>query len=446
MKPNSKKKVMLQSFLLTVISYQPLLLASEREFSGIGAVFLKPSQLMSKNSWSSTRLPKDQALENLLKYDAFWCAQAIAKNQPDVWKVLRSQYPEKIALFYVTPYTVRPNGTEAYLDYNYIEQHHPEWFLLSDARYDSIDDYKDADKRIRWISSPQSIYYNRFCLDVGNTDFQSWAVEQFLHKVNPVAGVHYSGITADNVQLTGWSRRITKQHPNWKYARSVSGWTQAYFSYLRKLHDALKKQGYILIVNHSTDYSSNRDGKEWQDLMVVVDGMADENALKVSVSNMQVFTKQQWEWSIKHHEQIINQGLYDWWICCPLKDDAKKGYEQFLYMYGSFLLTKKPGKSFFSLSGDIEGKNTVPWYHEYELPLGKPVGARYQLQGCWWRDYENAKIIVNPSRQIKNITLNSDHEWLDWADKNSSTRFVMEPVSSKILLPTVYPADGVHTD
>jgi len=420
-----------------------LSLAAAREFSGIGAVFLKPGQLLSKDSWAAAPLPVDRALEELLKYDAFWCAQTIAKYQPGVWKMLRERYPDRISLFYVTPFTVRPDGTEAYLDYEYIQRNHPEWFLLTDRRFESAGDYNEPDKRIRWNpDDPRNIYYNRFFLDVGNADFQDWAVSQFLRRINPSKGIHpgvrYSGITADNVLLTAWHKKITKRHPGWKYARSASEWNQAYFSYLKKIYNAFKQQGYLLFVNHTTDYSSDRDGNEWQDLMAVVDGMVDENALGYAKS--QVMTDQRWQWSIKHHEQILSQGLYDWWICIPAKDDSRKAYEQFLYMYCSFLLTKKPGKSFFSSSRDVDGKLTVPWYKEYDLPLGKPLGPRYIKQDCWWRDYENAKIVVNPSQQEKGITMDSNRKWLDWAGRKEGVGFTLAPVTAKILLPTVYSA------
>lgn len=402
----------------------------------IGVFFLYPGELTLKGR----PLPLSVAMENLLKYDAFFSAGTIAKLHPQAWRTLRTEYPDIPATQYVTSFTVRPDSPTSYLDYEYVEKYHPEWFLLKDEQHATAQDYRNPDKRIRWNRSDSADWnYNRFFLDVGNPAFQDWAVAEFLKKLDPLTGVNarirYSGIGADNVLLTVWANGKTTLYPDWKYTGRSSEWNQAFFSYLKKLHDALKAQGYILVVNHTTDYSSNRDGSEWQDLMAVVDGMIDEQAL---VSTAGLFGGDMWEWSLKHHEEILDKGLYDWWECNFDQKDPDKDYDDFLYIYTSFLLVRNKEHSLFAVYKCKDEIITDSWYEEYTLPIGEPVGSRYEKDGCWWRDYEYGQVVVNPSSVRCMIPLDSGTYTLDWRTKKKITRLTLEPLSATILLPTGY--------
>ena len=299
-------------------------------------------------------------------------------------------------------------------------------------------DYRDPAKRMRWINDPKSWYYNCFLLDVGNPQFQDWAVEQFVGKLDQVSGItvriRYSGIGMDMVTLTTFQNGRTKTSPDWKYASG--GWNQAYFSYIKKLHDALQRKDYVLVVNQTLDYSSQRDDSDWQSLMAIVDGMMDEEAM---MSGKNLFGGEMWGCSMRHHEDIIKKGLYDWWECNfhDYKNQSLE-YRNFLYVYCSFLLVMNNNCSLFGVHRRENGNNLDPWYEEYNLPLGSPVGLRYQQQDCWLRDYQYGRIVVNPSSNRCTISLDSDTYTLDWRTKKTITRLVLEPLSATILLPTGY--------
>jgi hypothetical protein len=419
----------------------------------IANIFYVDTQITQNNRL----LPLSAAVNNLNQYEAFWYAQRIANLHPQAWATLRSKYPGKLALHYVTPFSVVPNPSDSskmlYLDYDYIQQYHPEWFLLKDENNASSADYGNPDKRMRWNpNDPADNNYERFFLDVGNSAFQSWAVEELLKKLDPVSGistrVRYSGIAADNVLLTVWANAKTALYPNWKYAASASRWNQAYFSYLRRLHDALKQRGYLLIANATLDYSSNSDSTDWQNLMAVVDGLMNENALAMSSTSTvwgnDMFGKDAydfWDYSLLRHEKIVENGLYDWWVFIPHKDDIGSDEElkKFLYIYCSFLLVKDVDRSFFGAVREKNGTHILPWYEEYALPLGGPVGLRYQRNGCWLRDYQHGKVVVNPSAVSCTISLDSQTYTLDWRTKKAVTRVTLEPRTATILLPTGYP-------
>ena len=37
------------------------------------------------------------------------------------------------------------------------------------------------------------------------------------------------------------------------------------------------------------------------------------------------------------------------------------------------------------------------WLKEFDLDLGAPLGEKYLQNGLWQRDFEKAKVLVNPS-------------------------------------------------
>jgi hypothetical protein len=410
--------------------------------NGISVTFLKKHELMAGDSWSSKPLSPANVINNLSKYDAIWCAQLVSQYNRPVWYFLRHNRPDQIMLYYISGNTARETELNTYLNYDYINTHHPEWFLLNDTKDMQKADVKKYENRIRWEPNDEkSPYYNRFFIDVGNKDFQNWAAEEIVKRVsgkqdNLTYG--YDGLAMDNVSLVALERLLTKRHPNWKYAGNPEGWVNAYFEYLKVVHEALVAGGYILVVNHTTDYSSNRDGNDWEKIMQISDGLMDEDSLGAPGD---VLKGSKWLWTVKHHEDTLARGLSDWWVCRPVEDE-RMGHEQFLYTYCTFLLTKKSGKSFYCASRGASGyDNTkVPWYEEYDLPIGNPKSARYSQDQCWLRDYENAKIIVNPTEQTQKITVSQDKYWYSPTDNKAVSRLELKPGTGRILLPTPYPA------
>jgi hypothetical protein len=57
---------------------------------------------------------------------------------------------------------------------------------------------------------------------------------------------------------------------------------------------------------------------------------------------------------------------------------------------------------------------------------------------CWMRDYENAKIMVNPTNDQQRIVIKDKNKWLDWSRKKASNEFIIAPQTGKIFLPTPY--------
>ena len=79
---------------------------------------------------------------------------------------------------------------------------------------------------------------------------------------------------------------------------------------------------------------------------------------------------------------------------------ARGDYRAFRFGLASSLL----GNGYYSHTLHDAAYSTVPWFDEYEVPLGKPVdpwpAAAWQ-NGVWKRRYEQALVLVNPTASPK---------------------------------------------
>ena len=73
----------------------------------------------------------------------------------------------------------------------------------------------------------------------------------------------------------------------------------------------------------------------------------------------------------------------------------------------SFLLAVEPG-ALIALQWDGP-RETVARLPEQRLSLGRPLGAARQQGGVWWRDFERARVIVNPT------ALERPAPWPEWS-------------------------------
>jgi len=405
---------------------------------GISTIFLKDNELRTKDGRT---VSIDTAKKNLGKYDAIWCAQLVAEYNRPAWRFLRENNREQVMLHYVGGNSSRASKETAYLNYNYINTYHPEWFLLKDAGNTQPEDYRDENKRIRWApSNPEHRYYNRFYLDIGNEHFQKWAASQFVELVSgrkQNLTYAYDGLAMDNVNigLERWSG-LNARCPNWKYGGNPQAWHDAFFAYLKVIKKELNKNGFTLMVNHNLDYGSDVDDRYWDILLEGADGIMTERTIKRTGP---YYTDDKWLLSIKRHEEILNKGLINWWVCYPSKS-SPSAHDEFLYYYCSWLLIKKQGLSFFySTRGKYAHIHPeVPWYEEYDLALGEAISSRYSKGACWLRDYKNGKIVVNPTDKLQRIVIDKNKQWLDWENKKAVTELEIPPITGRILLPTPY--------
>lgn len=409
--------------------------------SGLSVVFLEAGQMLTGEKWSSRALDKTVVFDNLSKYDALWGADLLVECNRPAWRYLRQKKRPPIMLHYICGSTAKASRRTSYFDYDYINTFHPEWFLLKDSRNARPQDYRDEDKRIRWKpSDPKHIHYNRFYLDICNRDFQRWASKQILELVSGRTqnlDYSYTGLSMDNVQI-GWRHcsAMDNDYPNWKYKKNPEVWNKGYFSYLKTVKKELNKHGCVLAVNHNLNYGLQVDAHYWEVLYESADIIVTERSLRTTGGPH--YSGAEWLSCIKRHEEILEKGLVDWWVCYP-SGSGKRAQDEFFYTYCSWLLVKKPGRSlYYAMKRKRDNTTDIPWYEAYGLGIGEPTSGRYLSNECWLRDYTNAKIVVNPTKESRKIMLEEARLWLDWNTKRAVTELEVPGRAGRILLPTAY--------
>lgn len=95
--------------------------------------------------------------------------------------------------------------------------------------------------------------------------------------------------------------------------------------------------------------------------------------------------------------RLVEKNLGQPGIACFNVQTALDDHRTMLYGLATCLL----GNGYFSFTDQAVGYSSVPWFPEYDLPLGEPdedppTSARDD--GAWERRYENGTVLVNPSK------------------------------------------------
>lgn len=429
----------------------------------------------------TTSMTDSQAYDSIKKYKGVWSARQLSIYQPTALQDLQTKYDDKVLLYYVTPLFASPTGSismsYSYLNYsdvhnNVAAEDSNTWMLLKDEVNAISSDYTDDDTSSEGKRYYSSAFAGSFYFDVGNEDFQDWAVEQLMDKINLIKetypNAHFTGLAVDNVVFDTFSSAMSASYPNWKYGMAnrtlhseIPTWNVAYCSYLSKLKTALNRQNYILMANHTLDYSGNTSplASDWSLLYTCADGLMNEEAMWMGsrvFQNSPNFPAEnpylEWDRSMAYHEAIIENRLYDFWESSitnevdsdgePTEESLQDNWERFLYVYCSFLLLKDPTYSLFGIYTRNEGSDTNldSWKDEYDIVLGEPKDVRYEQNDCWVRDYTYGQVVVNPHYTSTRTFTYDPRFSYNWRTKTeiSGATLSMAPTTATILLRTGY--------
>jgi len=407
------------------------------EFKGMGVTFLRDNELYTSDKKT---LSPDTILNNLSKYDFIWQGQDIVTASKNAFEYVRKNAPDKPIFLYVSAITSQMK-TKYAIDYDYIDKYHPEWFLLADAKTPAKNDPRKADNRIRWETSPNATYYNRFYMDIANSEFQDWVAQKVLEFVSGKTqqlSYGYSGVALDNVVLSEIQVRLNKPYPNWKYKDKVTEWNDGYLTLARKVREKLNVNGYKLIANFSAYYELDRNSADWDNLRTVVDGIMHEWAIgygpDATGEPTRYWSGYKWELMMKRHEDSVNAGLIDWWACYP-GGNTTQIEDQSRFSYCSFLLLKQPNNSYFYLSDDkgYGRKLAPPWFIDFDINLGYPIEKRQKIGQYWAREYENAIVLLNATTAPCSVDLSKNSPKYIGSKNTVITNVVLNPKTGLIL-------------
>jgi len=232
----------------------------------------------------------------------------------------------------------------------WIRDRHPEWFLR-DAAGRPVHTYRDA---------------KRWALDCGRDDVRAFFADSARRRVRELGA---DGILEDNVMPSWDYRNLAAGATRLERYASVAEWRAALERYLEALEQAVAPA--VVAANEVVPWTSHAriaaveqlppGGPRWEEIVRGFAALARDSARIPYL-------------------QLHLDGPQD-----PMRAFAT----------ASFLLAVEPG-ALLSLQwdGPREAVETLP---EYRLYLGRPLGPAQQALGVWWRDFERARVIVNPT-------------------------------------------------
>ena len=232
----------------------------------------------------------------------------------------------------------------------WIRDRHPGWFLR-DAAGRPIHTYRDA---------------KRWALDCGRDDVRAFFADSARRRLRELGA---DGIFEDNV-LPSWDyRNLAPGAARLERYATVAEWRAALERYLEALEQAVAPA--FVGANQVVPWTRHarivaveqlpRGGARWEETLRGFAAQARDPA------------------RIPYLQQHLD-GPQD-----PMRAFAT----------ASYLMVVEPGALLgLQWDGPRESVAALP---EYRLCLGRPLGAARQEAGVWWRDFERARVLVNPT-------------------------------------------------
>lgn len=262
-------------------------------------------------------------------------------------------------------------------DFCNISSQHPDWFLL--------DTYGNRIVH----NTPAGKYY---CMDPGNSGWRSFFLSRAKQAQETLGwdGLFLDVVEVSLTELRGWGQLPKKYPDNASYANAVHGMLlYLYSSYFQA-------QGRPLIPNLGGYSDVNL---WWNDVYDSNGAMVEAFAAGWGSSGYRSTTKWLEQLSLAEKAQSLGKRLI------LVSQGSQSDYTRQQFCYGSYLLIANGNAAFRYSSGS--SYNKVWLYPNYNLPLGKPVGARFQSGGLWIRNFETGRVSVDPVAHTATISTNS---------------------------------------
>ncbi len=302
-------------------------------------------------------------------------------------------------------------------DLTYWKKVHPDWILYQCDR--TTPAYHDA-------TVP---------LDFANPAVVSWEVETYA---KPASQAGYDGIAVDNLVL-GNRYHACGVFVNGKWVRLYTGqlndpqWRANIVLWLARMQQALHSLQHplALIPNIAIDVLSPAD-PQMQQLVNHIDGLVDEGGF-TSYGRGAYLTGNNWWQRVQFMGSLQKQ--HKPYFLIDLFPSV--GPAEIQWALASYLMGKgHTGGLFISTP---RGYGIDVRYSEYNAQIGTPLGAMYQSQGVYFRNFSDGLSIVNPSATSSyTVTLNLvlGHFYTDLYGNTVGQTVTLAPHSGLVLLST----------
>ncbi len=142
------------------------------------------------------------------------------------------------------------------------------------------------------------------------------------------------------------------------------------------------------------------NAKEWDDYIDHLDGFQEEN-FATGWTNSAPPSAKEWDGMVRRAEKALARGKHVLLFGQGDQDDR----DQLAFSLASFLLVAPAdGRATFRYT-HTEAYKSLWWYPEYTTNLGLPKSNRYREGKYWQRDFQCARVIVDPAARTGSIQM-----------------------------------------
>jgi hypothetical protein len=299
---------------------------------------LRPAGSALGGSWSEAQVRRHAAIFDLVVVGASARAERV--------RLFRAARPGIVVLAYIAGFDVHEDQAL----FGWIRDRHPDWWLR-DAAGRPLRTYRDP---------------RRWALDCGRADVRAFFADSARRRREAIGA---DGVFEDNV-LPSWDyRNLARGAARLERYATVEEWRAALERYLEAIEQAVAPA--VLGANQVVPWTRHarivaveelpRDGARWEEMLRGFEALARDTT------------------RVPYLQHTL-QGP---------EDPARA------FVTASYLMVVRPGAFIgFRWRGP---RDSVRWLPEYGLALGPPLDAARVEGGIWWRDFERARVLVNPT-------------------------------------------------
>lgn len=362
-------------------------------------------------------------VSELAKYDVVILDMNAQNTNPDLHSRLRQLNPNIVILAYTSPIEypkdarlsqIEPSGRGLWHDLGVGLQN--EWYLKT------------------WQGELFSIWEGNFVLNLDRRAANGRTYAQHLGDFltdRVLATGKWDGILFDTVHdgISGFNENIDINGDARKDSREFidQRWRAGMTALLQRLRDRNGNR-YLIITNGDGRYSELNNGRMFESFPEFYEGG--------------------WTGSVQRYFDTERAGRTPRFNIVNTDTDNTGNFQDYDAMrYG--LTSTLLANGYFNHDYGTSDRSFTPYYDEYEVSLGRPSGASYNVleptaaatnTGLWRRDFERGLTLVNSSNQTRTYTLPGNYEKLrgrqDPYVNNGSTvnRVTIPPLDGLVLL------------
>lgn len=241
-------------------------------------------------------------------------------------------------------------------------------------------------------------YPNIYVMNFSNQEYINYQINRYVN-LFPVQEPFFEwdkidGYFADDVGThDGWVLYIWRVPPNSpsEVPLSENDFNQAHINFLQQLKPQL---GNIVFFINGANTALNP----------YVDGSMLEGFALRGDPVYPFYSESYWKEQVDTLLDSSYNNKWSWASSRSGTEDADKRY--FNFSFASYLLAKNPNAwAFFNFQ--------EKYYPEYDINIGRPLGDYYKINALYVRDFENGKVLVNPTPQIFTYNLPQQYKTFD---------------------------------